>query len=136
MKPTRTASADLSPRPGDSRQRVDKWLWHARLVRTRSAAAELAKEGHVRLNGSRIDAASRKVGIGDVLTVALGRVRVVKIAGFAARREGADAARLLYEDLSPPPAPRAETPVRGGPRPTKRERRAIDKLQNPHDMEG
>lgn len=133
MKPTRTASADPPSDPGDGRQRVDKWLWHARLVRKRSAAAELAKEGHVRLNGVRIDTASRKIGLGDVLTVALGRVRVVKVAGFAERRGAADAARVLYEDLTPPQAPRIEEP-RGGPRPTKRERRAIDKLQNPHDM--
>jgi ribosome-associated heat shock protein Hsp15 len=135
LKPTRTVSADPSSDPGEGRQRVDKWLWHARLVRTRSAAAELAKGGHVRLNGARIDAASRKVGLGDVLTVALGRVRVVKIAGFAERRGAADAARTLYEDLSPP-AQRSEAPGGGGPRPTKRARRAIDKLQKPHDMKG
>jgi ribosome-associated heat shock protein Hsp15 len=93
----------------------------------------LAKDGHVRLNGVRIDAASRKVSLGDVLTVALGRVRVLKVTGFAERRGAADATGALYEDLSPPPSPRAEE-ARSGPRPTKRERRAIDKLQNPHDM--
>lgn len=108
-------------------------MWHARLVRTRSAAAELAKQGHVRLNGERIDAASRKVGPGDVLTVVLGRVRVLKVAGLAERRGAAEVARTLYEDLSPPNPPRTEA-LRSGPRPTKRERRAIDKLQNPHDM--
>jgi ribosome-associated heat shock protein Hsp15 len=135
LKPTRTASADAAPASGEGRQRVDKWLWHARLVRTRSAAAELAKEGHVRLNGARIDTASHKVGLGDVLTVVLSRVRVVKISGFAERRGAAEAARALYEDLSPPVPPRNEASG-GGPRPTKRERRAIDKLQNPHDMEG
>jgi ribosome-associated heat shock protein Hsp15 len=107
-------------------------MWHARLVRTRSAAAELAKEGRVRLNGARIDTASRKIGLGDVLTVALSRVRVVKVAGFAERRGAASTARALYEDLSPPFVPRE--PSAAGPRPTKRDRRAIDKLQDPHDM--
>jgi ribosome-associated heat shock protein Hsp15 len=103
-------------------------MWHARLVRTRSAAAELADRGHVRVNGARIDAASRKVAPGDVLTVALDRVRIVKVLGFAERRGDAEAARVLYEDLTPPAPPRAEPEERSGPRPTKRDRRAIDRL--------
>jgi ribosome-associated heat shock protein Hsp15 len=83
------------------RQRVDKWLWHARVVRTRSAAAALASAGYVRVNGERIDAASRAVKAGDVVTVALDRqVRVLKILGFAERRGAAEAARVLYEDLA------------------------------------
>jgi ribosome-associated heat shock protein Hsp15 len=110
------------------RQRIDKWLWHARVVRTRAAAAELAASGHVRLNGTRIDAASRAVKPGDVLTIALDRsVRVLKVLAFAERRGGAEAGRLLYEDLSPPPpAPSpAAARERGAGRPTKRERRAL-----------
>jgi ribosome-associated heat shock protein Hsp15 len=88
------------------RQRIDKWLWHARVVRTRSAAAALAASGHVRLNSQRIDAASRSVRAGDVVTVALDRtVRVLKVLDFADRRGNADAARGLYEDLSSVPAP-------------------------------
>ena len=123
----------------EDRQRIDKWLWHARLVRARSAAAALAASGHVRVNGQRIDAASRAVRVGDVVTVALDRtVRVLKVMGFAHRRGGADAARVLYEDLSPSPdaAPR-EPPVaerhHGTGRPTKRERRALDWLRNPDE---
>ena len=104
-------------------------------MRTRSAAATLAKEGQVRLNGARIETASHKVGLGDVLTVVLSRVRVLKVVGFAVRRGGAGAARVLYEDLSPPPAPKSERSS-GGPRPTKRARRALDRLQDRHDMEG
>lgn len=90
----------------DDRQRIDKWLWHARVVRTRSAAAGLANSGHVRVNGARIDAASRAVKAGDVITIALDRVvRVLKVSGFAERRGDAEAARPLYEDLTvPPPA--------------------------------
>ena len=86
------------PQPED-RQRIDKWLWHARVVRTRSAAAALAASGHVRLNGQRIDAASRPVRRGDVVTVALDRtVRVMRVVAFADRRGGSEAARMLYEE--------------------------------------
>ena len=123
------------------RQRIDKWLWHARVVRTRTAAAALADSGHVRVNGQRIDAASRAVKAGDVVTVALDRaVRVLKVLGFAERRGDADAARVLVEDLTPAldqprepvsPAPAVREP--GAGRPTKRERRAIDRLHSPDD---
>lgn len=83
------------------RQRIDKWLWYARMVRTRSAAGKLVTLGHVRLNGRRILAASRGVCIGDVITLALDRsVRVLKVAGFAERRGAASAARALYENLT------------------------------------
>jgi len=83
------------------RQRVDRWLWHARLVRTRGAAAALADAGFVRVNGARIDAPGRIVRAGDVITVALDRrVRVLKIMGFAARRGSAATAAALYEDLA------------------------------------
>ena len=69
------------------RQRIDKWLWHARVVRTRSAAAALATAGHVRINGQRIDAPSQAVRPGDVVTIALDRaVRVLKVRAFADRR--------------------------------------------------
>jgi ribosome-associated heat shock protein Hsp15 len=123
------------------RQRIDKWLWHARVVRTRSAAAALAGSGHVRINGQRIDASSRLVRAGDVVTVALDRVvRVLKVSGFAERRGSSQAALVLYEDLSAPPS--SEVSSEPGPaalrepgagRPTKRERRAIDRLQGEDD---
>ena len=116
------------------RQRIDKWLWHARVVRTRSAAAALAGSGHVRINGARVDAASRPVRPGDVLTIALdSRVRVLKVLGQAERRGSADDARLLFEDLSPAPVrteadPPAGVRDPGSGRPTKRERRQIDRV--------
>src|ERR1043166_714329 len=85
------------------RQRIDKWLWHARVVRTRTAAAALVSGGLVRLNGARVAAPSQPVRSGDVVTIALNRaVRVLKATGFAERRGDADAARLLCEDLSEP----------------------------------
>ena len=116
------------------RQRIDKWLWHARVVRTRSAAAALSDSGLVRINGTRIDTSSRPVRPGDVVTIALDRnVRILKVTGFAERRGSAEIARLLYEDLTPPPEPRKEPSAggrdEGAGRPTKRERREIDRLQ-------
>lgn len=122
------------------RQRIDKWLWHARVVRTRTAAAALAASGHVRVNGQRIDAASHAVRTGDVVTVTLDRViRVLKVLGFAERRGSATAAQALCEDLEPPMRT-AETdtmpPLRdtGSGRPTKRERRAIDRFTGNRDQ--
>jgi ribosome-associated heat shock protein Hsp15 len=89
------------------RQRIDRWLWNARIVRTRSAAASLAIVGHVRVNGVRVATPGRDVKCGDVVTVALdGGVRVLKVIGLAPRRGNAAAAAQLYEDLgnSPPRA--------------------------------
>ena len=116
------------------RQRVDKWLWHARVVRTRSAAAALVASNHVRLNGEKIDAPSQGVKRDDVLTIALDRrVRILKVAGFAERRGDAGLAATLYEDLSPAPSARPIEPVQavrdaGAGRPTKAERRAWSRL--------
>jgi ribosome-associated heat shock protein Hsp15 len=82
------------------RQRIDRWLWHARVVRTRDAAAELAGAGYVRINGTRIDGPGRMVRTGDVITVALDRgVRVLKVTGFAERRGAGGTGTSLYEDL-------------------------------------
>lgn len=126
----------------DERQRIDKWLWHARIVRTRSAAAALAASGHVRLNGTRVDAPAKPVKAGDVVTIALdARVRVLKVTGFAVRRGAAEQGRALYEDMAPvepASAPRAggqpvarREPGRG--RPTKQERRAIERFTRDPD---
>ena len=83
------------------RQRIDKWLWHARVVRTRSDAAALAAAGFVRLNGRRMTAASQPVRIGDVVTLALDRsVRVLRVEGFCEKRGAAPVARALYRDLT------------------------------------
>jgi ribosome-associated heat shock protein Hsp15 len=86
----------------DERQRLDKWLWFARVVRTRSLAAQLIDEGHVRVNTRRIETPAKPVGPGDVLTIALDRrVRVLRIVAIAARRGGAEDAKLLFEELTP-----------------------------------
>lgn len=86
------------------RQRLDKWLWHARVVKARTSAAALIESGHVRINGSRENAPGHSVKPGDVVTVALDRsVRVLKVAGFAERRGDAAAARALYIDVRQQP---------------------------------
>ena len=118
-------------------QRIDRWLWHARVVRTRPVAAELAESGRVRVNGQRINAPARTVRTGDVLTVALREsVKVLRITGFAERRGSASDASLLYEDLSEPVPPRpaaaqAADPGRdpGSGRPTKRDRRELNRMR-------
>ncbi len=115
------------------RQRIDKWLWHARVVRTRTAAAGLADDGLVRLNGARVDAASRVVRIGDVITIALDRIRILRVAGFAERRGSAADAAPLFEDLSPavPAATKADALPEQGGRPSKHERRELLRLKRP-----
>jgi ribosome-associated heat shock protein Hsp15 len=93
------ASRRKAPAPPD-RQRLDKWLWHARVVKARSSAAALVEAGHVRINGARETAPGHAVKAGDVLTIALDRsVRVLRVLGFSERRGNAADARVLYEDL-------------------------------------
>lgn len=113
----------------EGRQRLDKWLWYARLAKTRTLAQKLSVSGHVRINRDRIDSASHPVKTGDVLTVALaGGVRVLKILATGERRGPATEARLLYEDLSPPTPRAVPGQGAGGIRPTKRERRVLDRF--------
>ena len=86
------------------RQRLDKWLWHARVVKARTSAAALVISGHVRINGTRETAPGHALKVGDVVTIGLDRsVRVLKVIAFAERRGDAVAARVLYEDLQARP---------------------------------
>lgn len=121
--------------------RIDKWLWHARFFKTRTLAQTQVTTGKIRLNSERISKANRTVKAGDVLTfVKADRVRVIEITTIASRRGSASEAQLLYNDLSPEPAKTSDTdpnvpaPVasreRGSGRPTKRERRDIDRLRS------
>jgi ribosome-associated heat shock protein Hsp15 len=94
-------SEHCAPATTHDRQRIDRWLWHARVVRTRAAAAALAAAGYVRVNGARIDAPGRMVRPGDVITVSLDRaVRMLKVKGFAERRGPAAAGQGLYDELN------------------------------------
>jgi ribosome-associated heat shock protein Hsp15 len=89
-----------------SRQRLDRWLWHARIVKTRALAAALAASGYVRVNGKRIEAPARAVRPGDVLTIALpSAVKVLRIIDFAERRGNPATARRLYEEIEPSTSP-------------------------------
>ncbi len=110
--------------------RIDKWLWHARFFKTRSLAARQVSEGHVRLNGVRVQKTSQAVTVGDALTFVQARsVRVIRVVGLGQRRGPAEEARELYEDLAPPE--QSAPPVdRVGPRPTKRERRRMDEFKD------
>jgi len=119
--------------------RIDKWLWFARVVKTRSAAAVLCEDGSVRLNGIRVDQAHKAIRIGDVVTVALaGRIKVLKVLALAERRGPYAEAQHIYEDLSPepprfePPSPVAEREPGSG-RPTKADRRELDRLRRDDD---
>lgn len=82
----------------EDRIRLDKWLWCARFYKTRPIAAEACEKGRLRINGHRVEKASREVRPGDVLTIPQGRaVVVIRVLGNAERRGPASEARLLYE---------------------------------------
>ena len=123
---------------GTSSRRVDQWLWFARVVKSRTMAADLVTAGRVRINRERIEKPSQVVKPGDVVTVtAHSRVRILKVAGMGVRRGPPAEAATLFEDLTPPHAPRADTfapaaaaaRVPGSGRPTKRDRRDMDKFE-------
>jgi ribosome-associated heat shock protein Hsp15 len=89
--------------------RLDKWLWHARFVKTRSLAAKLCEDG-VRIDGNPVTKPGATVRPGQILTFALGRhVRVIELVAIGDRRGPADEARALYRDLAPP-APETALP--------------------------
>jgi ribosome-associated heat shock protein Hsp15 len=114
--------------------RLDKWLWAARFFKSRTLATAACDGGKVDVN-ERAAKPSRMVRVGDLLHVTLPRAkRVVRIQALADRRGGGAQAAALYEDLTPPPPPpelRSPPPAlrpRGTGRPTKRERRLVDRL--------
>ncbi|WP_431320764.1 RNA-binding S4 domain-containing protein [Rhizobium sp. YTU87027] len=128
--------------PGSgSRQRIDKWLFFTRMVKSRSLAQSHIQSGHVRINGERALQPSQMVKVGDRVELALERRDVVLIVKSGGERRGPyEEARLLYEDLTPPPDEvKRLTPYEqamratGAGRPTKKERRAIDKLMSDED---
>jgi ribosome-associated heat shock protein Hsp15 len=114
--------------------RVDAWLWAIRVYKTRSAATTACRAGHVRVNGERAKAA-QPVRPGDELRVRInGFDRILIVKQPIAKRVGAAVAAEAVDDQTPPPPPRELTafvPVRdrGAGRPTKRERRDIDRLR-------
>ncbi|MFB4315303.1 RNA-binding S4 domain-containing protein [Actinomadura sp. 21ATH] len=120
--------------------RVDLWIWSVRLVKTRSMATDACRGGHVRVNDVRVKPAAT-VRPGDEVRVRLdGRERIVVVQKIVRKRVGAPAAAECLIDKSPPPPPReALMPVarreRGAGRPTKRDRRELDRLRRIHARE-
>ncbi|KQV08136.1 RNA-binding S4 domain-containing protein [Leifsonia sp. Root112D2] len=114
--------------------RVDSWSWAVRLFKTRSAATAACRGGHVRVNGERVKAA-QPVRIGDEVRVRIaGMERIVEVSRVVVKRVGASVAAECLIDKTPPPPPREEMALaprrdRGAGRPTKRERRDIERLR-------
>ena len=114
--------------------RIDKWLWAVRLYKTRSAAAEACRGGHVKLNGERVKPAA-SVAVGDRVRALPGdRERIVEVAKIIEKRVGAPMAVQCYTDHSPPPPPRevvaaAPQRPRGAGKPSKRELRELNRLR-------
>ncbi len=101
-------AAKMTLPPVAEKQRLDKWLWFARVVKTRRQAVELIEAGYVRVDAQRVEVPAKLVSPGMVLTVALGRrVRILRITGLAVRRGSADVAEQLFEDLAAQVAPAA-----------------------------
>ena len=121
------------------KERLDKFLFYSRALKSRTLAQKIIETGAIRVNSERTDRSDYKVGAGDVLTMALhGRIVIWRILDPGQRRGPASEAQGLYEDISPPPLPRQElSPYdaaiaqrsEGAGRPTKKERRETDKLR-------
>lgn len=113
--------------------RVDRWLWAVRVTKTRSLATTACQGGHVEVNGASAKPATR-VGPGDRVEVRLeGRRRILEVVRPIEKRVGAAVAAEAYVDHSPPPPERPTGDQwvrdRGAGRPTKRERREIDRFR-------
>lgn len=148
----------MSPQPplSSASQRIDQWLWFARIVKSRTLAQELITRGKVRLNRARLEKTSQTVKVGDVVTITLGpRVRVLEVLEMDVRRGPAPQAQKLYRvvsdtaapttaspgapgasggsscaaDAAAVPPPAVEMRPQGAGRPTKKDRRAIDRLK-------
>ncbi|MBL4747602.1 MAG: RNA-binding S4 domain-containing protein [Magnetovibrio sp.] len=122
----------------NSTLRIDKWLFHARFFKSRTLASKFCQSARVLVNGEPIAKAHILVKIHDILTFTKAdTVKIVKILGIGHRRGPAPQARALYEDLSPLPVVRSKSlsapPALRAPgqgRPTKAERRALDRLKD------
>ncbi|MBP0616764.1 RNA-binding S4 domain-containing protein [Jiella mangrovi] len=132
------------PVGGAGSQRLDKWLFFTRIVKSRTLAQKLVSSGGVRVNRDKITNPARQLRVGDTLTISYANaVRVLKVLGPGARRGPASEAVLLYEDLAPPDADRRagasgddkvsarrpDAPEAGNPRPSKKDRRALARLK-------
>ncbi|MEU9367824.1 RNA-binding S4 domain-containing protein [Streptomyces avermitilis] len=129
----RVAAEAAGPANGET-VRIDSWIWSVRLVKTRSMGATACRGGHVRVNGERVKPAYA-VRVGDEVRLRhAGRERIVVVKRVIRKRVGAPVAVECYVDNSPPPPPReAAAPIgirdRGTGRPTKRDRRELERLR-------
>ena len=118
-------------------RRLDQWLWYARIFKTRGAASKFCQTGKVTIDGIMVNKAKTPVNVGVILSFKKDKLeKVLKIEGLGYRRGPAIEAQALYEDLSPPPPTKEgkliNSPMlreRGTGRPTKAERRAMEKLR-------
>jgi ribosome-associated heat shock protein Hsp15 len=127
---------DISPPAPAGAQRLDKWLWFARVVKTRTLAAGLVTEGKVRVNKTKAEKPALPVRPGDILTISLhSYIRILEVVQPGVKRGNAEQAAALFKDLTPPSEPRDRTfnvaqdgaRDEGSGRPTKRDRRLTDK---------
>jgi ribosome-associated heat shock protein Hsp15 len=118
--------------------RVDSWIWAVRVLKTRSAATTSCRAGHVTLNDERAKAA-QPVRVGDEVRVRTGEgERILIVKRLIVKRVSATVAAECFEDHTPPPPPREERVLtavreRGAGRPTKKDRREIDRLLGGHE---
>ena len=118
--------------PASPKIRIDKWLWYARVLKTRSLASKAVQAGHIRVNRNKVTSASHGLKVDDVLTISLNnRVRILKVEELGTRRGPAPEAAQLYEDLTPVPDKSTHSQISyitPSPerRPDKRERRQIE----------
>ncbi|MFE2102322.1 MULTISPECIES: RNA-binding S4 domain-containing protein [unclassified Streptomyces] len=133
-----SAAEAAGPTSGET-VRIDSWIWAVRLIKTRSLGATACRGGHVHVNGERVKPAY-SVRVGDEVRLRNeGRERVVIVKRLIRKRVGAPVAAQCYIDNSPPPPPReAVAPAglrdRGAGRPTKRDRREMERLRGPGGM--
>lgn len=136
---TRPAPRGVAAPEREASQRLDKWLWYARVAKSRTLAAAVVAEGRIKVNRVKAAKASQQIKVGDVITSRLpSGIRILKVMGLGARRGPADEARGLYEDLTPP-IPRNEAGqdalawgdrAPGSGRPTKRDRRRLEEFKD------
>ncbi|MEN0088149.1 MAG: RNA-binding S4 domain-containing protein [Pseudomonadota bacterium] len=136
-KPDKSAKPANEHEPG---QRLDKWLWYARIFKTRGLAQRMVTDGRVRIDSVRAEAAHKTVRPGNVLTVTLDRdIKVLEILAPGERRGPAPEAQALYKDLSPPkpkvpyePDPRRMAAPKPEKRPDRKDRAALGAMKRSH----